>query len=87
MFDLYHVRVRVASTQCAGVHSTRMIFFFGARGRREGETLSRHVVSTQCAVGLRMFLSTLYIYSSNNLNMLFLNDPKMSSLFITPERA
>ena len=61
--------------------------FFGARGRGEGETLSRHVVSTQCAVGLRMFLSTLYIFSSNNLNMLFLIDPKMSSLFITPERA
>ena len=76
----------VASTQCAGDHSTRMIFF-GVRGRGEGETLSRHVVSTQCAVGLRMFLSILYIFSSNNLNMLFLNDPKMSSLFITPERA
>ena len=51
----FSMHVCVASTQCAR-YPYNWYNIFASWGRGEGETLSIHVVSTQCASGLRKWI-------------------------------
>ena len=51
VYDFYHVRVCCIDSVWGGPFNS--YDFFAAWGRGEGETLSIHVVPTQCAGGLR----------------------------------
>ena len=50
VYDFYHVHVWCIDSVCGSPFNS--YDFFAAWGRGEGETLSIHGVSTQCAGGL-----------------------------------